>query len=324
MRRTVTDRRYPLNPDELTRAHCLDLQRLRGSVLAIRHSTNRTALHCRDLGSLLPGNGVGGAGAHWNGQNWRPRVAAFRLKSQVAEVFGTNAIPEGMQAIRQWHGKPLDVGSHGSNMSCGDCPLGPTDRSPYGRPLLRMSVGWKPTDIRMTQFMKRRTEATAQAMGRGSFNSSCKDSHYDIRSCQTTHYLGGAVMEADPATSAVNRYLQGWNLPNLRLSGTSAFQQNIQFNPTYAVGALTYRMIEAHRHGPAAGAGWQRRAGASLTEPVTRSESLARVTVIPSGRLLWRPDETRSWPKGGTPASRLRAQPAFSIAASWGFAKSGS
>ncbi|WCR11041.1 GMC family oxidoreductase [Paracoccus stylophorae] len=155
------------------------------------------------------------------------------------------------QAIGKWYGKSLSIGSHGSNMSYRDCylDLDPTYRDPFGRPLLRMTFDWKPNDIAMTQFMKRQTERIARAMNGSSWNSSYKDadSHYDIRPYQTTHNVGGAPMGDDPKTSAVNRYLQSWDVHNVFVSGASAFPQNIQFNPTGTVGALTYWMAEAIR-----------------------------------------------------------------------------
>ena len=39
--------------------------------VTLRHSPSETALPIRRLGSFLPGTGVGGAGAHWNGVTWR-------------------------------------------------------------------------------------------------------------------------------------------------------------------------------------------------------------------------------------------------------------
>ena len=39
--------------------------------VSLRHSAAETALPIRRLGSFLPGTGVGGAGAHWNGCTWR-------------------------------------------------------------------------------------------------------------------------------------------------------------------------------------------------------------------------------------------------------------
>ncbi|MDO5757148.1 MAG: GMC family oxidoreductase [Rhodobacterales bacterium] len=538
MRRTVPDFEYPKNTDELRFAHHFDLmQRPRESTLTMRHNSAQTALPYRKLGSFLPGHGVGGAGVHWNGQNWRPQAAEMRLKSYVTETFGADIIPDDMQiqdwgitydelephfdrwekligctglagnlngriqpggnpfeaprkaeyplpplpqtsagrrfketakalglnpfprpggnasrayvneygmqlgpctycgfcewygcynyskaspqtcvldalyqqpnfelrtganvmkvelaedgktatgvtyaseddkeifqpadlvlicafpihnthlmllsgigkpydpktgegvtgrnyayqmmggtdaffsdadfkpfvgagidgysildygieqidfgaegfiggsyitvghtngqpirsmslpegtpkwgadwkkAIGEWYGKSINIGSHGSNMSYRDCylDLDPTYRDPWGRPLLRMTFDWKQNDIRMTRFMKRQTETIAKAMKPDSWNSSFKDedSHYDIRPYQTTHNVGGLPMGDDPATSAVNRYLQSWDVHNLFVSGASAFPQNIQFNPTGAVGALTYWMAAALRN----------------------------------------------------------------------------
>ena len=52
-------------------------------------------------------------------------------------------------------------------------------------------------------------------------------------------------MGTDPATSAVNRYLQSWDVPNVFVMGASAFPQNFGYNPTGMVAALAYWAAEA-------------------------------------------------------------------------------
>jgi gluconate 2-dehydrogenase alpha chain len=47
-------------------------------------------------------------------------------------------------------------------------------------------------------------------------------------------------MGADPRTSALNRYLQSWDVPNVFAPGANAFPQNNGYNPTGLLGALTY------------------------------------------------------------------------------------
>ena len=42
-------------------------------------------------------------------------------------------------------------------------------------------------------------------------------------------------MGTDPTTSAINRYLQSWDVPNLFVMGASAFPQNAGYNPTGTV-----------------------------------------------------------------------------------------
>lgn len=94
---TVPDFQYPKIADELAYALRYKLaQRPAHSTVTIRHGLNDTALPYRRLGSFLPGNGVGGAGVHWNGHTWRPQPQELRLRSYVVERFGRDAIPEGM------------------------------------------------------------------------------------------------------------------------------------------------------------------------------------------------------------------------------------
>ena len=62
---------------------------------------------------------------------------------------------------------------------------------------------------------------------------------------QSTHNCGGAIMGNDPRTSAVNRYLQCWDVPNVFSIGGSAFPQNGTYNYTVTIGALTYWALDA-------------------------------------------------------------------------------
>ena len=47
------------------------MQPLARETVTIRHSLNETAVPYRQYGSFLLGDGVGGAGVHWNGQHYR-------------------------------------------------------------------------------------------------------------------------------------------------------------------------------------------------------------------------------------------------------------
>jgi gluconate 2-dehydrogenase alpha chain len=64
---------------------------------------------------------------------------------------------------------------------------------------------------------------------------------------QSTHNTGGAVMGADPANSALNKYLQSWDLSNVFVTGASAFPHNSGYNPTGPVGALAFMSAEVIR-----------------------------------------------------------------------------
>ena len=57
--------------------------------------------------------------------------------------------------------------------------------------------------------------------------------------------MSSSPLGTDPATSAVNRYLQSWDVSNLFVVGASAFPQNAAQNPTGTVGALAFSTAEA-------------------------------------------------------------------------------
>jgi gluconate 2-dehydrogenase alpha chain len=85
-------------------------------------------------------------------------------------------------------------------------------------------------------------------MGAREVSKEYRKAPYDITDYQTTHVCGGAIMGADPTTSALNRYLQSWDVPNLFVMGASAFPQNAGYNPTGTVGALAYWSAAAIRN----------------------------------------------------------------------------
>ncbi len=154
-------------------------------------------------------------------------------------------------AIKEWYGHSMAIGSHGSNMSyhTNHLDLDPTYKDKYGRPLMRMTFNWKSNDIRMTQFMKSKIEPLAESMNPDIMQSSFKKegAMYDVRPYQTTHNVGGAIMGSDPKSSALNKFLQTWDVHNVFVMGANAFPQNIQYNPTGTVGALAYWAVEAIR-----------------------------------------------------------------------------
>ncbi len=64
--------------------------------VSLRHTPKETALPLRRFSSFLPGDGVGGAGSHWNGQHWRFDPTDFVLNTHLAKRYGKAAVPEDM------------------------------------------------------------------------------------------------------------------------------------------------------------------------------------------------------------------------------------
>lgn len=64
------------------------------NTLTFRNNRSQVALPMRRWGSFLPGEGVGGAGVHWNGQTWRFLPSDFVAASHNTERYGP--LPAGM------------------------------------------------------------------------------------------------------------------------------------------------------------------------------------------------------------------------------------
>jgi gluconate 2-dehydrogenase alpha chain len=127
--------------------------------------------------------------------------------------------------------------------------LDPTYRDAFGRPLLRMTFDWNENEIKASQFLVSKAQEMSRTLHPVSMVGDAKKdgSHYDVTQYQSTHTCGGAIMGADPTSSALNRYLQSWDVPNVFAIGANAFPQNNGYNPTGMVGALAYWSAKAIR-----------------------------------------------------------------------------
>jgi len=139
--------------------------------------------------------------------------------------------------------------THGSVMSYRDAylDLDPTYRDSLGRPLLRMTFDWHDNEYRLTRYVTDRALEIVEKMKPKAHSTLIRQSgdRFNLRQYQTTHNTGGAITGANPTTSALNRYLQSWDVHNLFVMGASAFPQNIGYNPTGLVGALAYFSADA-------------------------------------------------------------------------------
>ena len=157
----------------------------------------------------------------WGGE-WKKATAKYFNRSFSITVQG---------ACQSYRGNYLD--------------LDPTYRDAYGLPLLRMTFDRHENETKMSVWLTNKAAEIAKAIGPAKMNVTPRTGKYTIVPYQSTHNTGGAVMGADPSTSAVNKYLQSWDVPNVFVVGASAFPQNGGYNPTGTVGALTYQALEA-------------------------------------------------------------------------------
>ncbi|SEI74621.1 GMC family oxidoreductase [Pseudomonas sp. NFR16] len=127
--------------------------------------------------------------------------------------------------------------------------LDPTYKDGFGRPLLRMTFDWHDNEVKASQFLVGKAMEMSKVLNPTALSGDAKkpSEHYNITKYQSTHTCGGAIMGSDPKTSALNRYLQSWDVHNVFAIGANAFPQNNGYNPTGMVGALAYWSAKAIR-----------------------------------------------------------------------------
>ena len=155
------------------------------------------------------------------------------------------------QAVRDNYLSALKPGTgvHGSMYSYRDVyvDLDPTYKDRFNRPLARITMDFHENELKQNTFLTDKFAEIFQTMGAQQVAKKYRKGPYDITDYQTTHLCGGAIMGTDPRQSAVNRYLQSWDVPNLFVMGASNFPQNAGYNPTGTVAALAYWSAAAIR-----------------------------------------------------------------------------
>ena len=93
---------YAMGHDELRYQHREELmQDLSKETITHRNNEKMQALPMRDYGTFIVGDGVGGAGSHWNGQTYRFLPYDFEIKTMTDEKYGPNKLkPE--YTIQDW------------------------------------------------------------------------------------------------------------------------------------------------------------------------------------------------------------------------------
>ena len=215
----------------------------------------------KNFNSFMGAGGLGLAIDEFNGDNFDHSGLGFigggfmQAGSNGARPIEVRPVPAGTprwgsewkKAAAKYFNRSFSITIQGACQSYRSnyLDLDPTYRDAYGLPLLRMTFDRHENETKMSAWLTNKAAEIAKAVGPAKMNVSPRTGKYTIVPYQSTHNTGGAVMGADPATSAVNKYLQSWDVPNVFAVGASAFPQNGGYNPTGTVGALTFQALEA-------------------------------------------------------------------------------
>ncbi|TMV61748.1 GMC family oxidoreductase, partial [Thioclava sp. BHET1] len=184
---------------------------------------------------------VGGAGVNCVPTNGRP------IQTRPTPAGTPKWGKEWKQATADHYAHTLSFSSQGTSYaSPGNyLDLDPTYKDRHGRPLLRITFDFPDNDLRMSHYVSDRMEELAKSFGAKHYEVGRQKKGWNAAVYQSTHNTGGAIMGTDPTTSAVNKYLQSWDVPNVFAIGASAFPQNAGKNPTGPVGALAFWAADA-------------------------------------------------------------------------------
>ncbi|WP_432775479.1 GMC family oxidoreductase [Brevibacillus gelatini] len=168
--------------------------------------------------------------------------------------IANNTVPEGTPswgkefkaASLKYANRTINVGAQGASLPFRHhfLDLDPTYKDVFGDPLMRITFDFEEQDRQLAAFMSEKCGELAREMGASKVEVRGKLGPYDITPYQSTHNTGGVIMGATPETSAVNNYLQMWDVENVFVVGASAFAHNSGYNPTGTMGALSYRAAE--------------------------------------------------------------------------------
>jgi gluconate 2-dehydrogenase alpha chain len=184
---------------------------------------------------------IGGGGISTPSTTGRP--IGFRPVPPGTPAWGT----EWKRAVVRHYNHTLAINNQGSVMAYRQnyLDLDPTYRDRYGRPLLRMTFDFHTNEKKQANYIADICVKIGQAMGADRVVRRAPPQRYSIVPYQSTHNTGGAVLGIDPRTSALNRFTQSWDVPNVFVTGACAFPQNAGKNPTGPVGALAYWTVDA-------------------------------------------------------------------------------
>ncbi|WP_067727728.1 GMC family oxidoreductase [Oceanobacillus damuensis] len=121
--------------------------------------------------------------------------------------------------------------------------LDPAYTDDNGDPLIRVTFDYTDQDCNLNEFLADKCAGVLKEMGAEIIDKHPMPEHFGGR-FTFQHDSGGAIMGSSPENSAVNNYLQMWDVDNLFVCGASAFPHFGPTNPTPTTAALTYRATE--------------------------------------------------------------------------------
>ncbi len=153
------------------------------------------------------------------------------------------------RAVAKWYQGATSIVTAGSVMPnrTNYLDLDPTYTNRFGQPLMRITFDFKDNEQKLVRRAAAVIGEIGKAMKPTHMSNPAPRLTWNVVPSQSTHNIGGAIMGTEPATSALNKYQQSWDVPNVFVAGATSFPHNSGYNPTGPLAALAFMTAEKIR-----------------------------------------------------------------------------
>ena len=190
-------------------------------------------------GMGMPGYGFGGGIQNLNG-----KVPGKDGKMKEAGGYGISLKDD----YRRFYGASVGMAGRGTAIARASnyCEIDPDVVDKFGIPVLRFNYKWAPEEVKQAKHMQDTFQEMFHAMG-GIVTSKIHgpDDDYGLEvPGKIIHEVGTVRMGDDPKTSALNKYCQAHDCPNLFVVDAAPFVQQGDKNATWTILAMSMRTAE--------------------------------------------------------------------------------
>ena len=191
-------------------------------------------------GRGMPGYGFGGGIQRMNGRH-NPEGSR---RPKGGGGFGAQ-----FKADQRWmYGATVGFSGRGEMIARREnyCEIDPTVVDEYGIPVLRFNVTWSDEELRQVKHFQETGYALLEAMGAEPYwDMPGPESDYGITTPgRIIHEVGTVRMGDDPRTSALNKYCQAHDAPNVFVADAAPFVSQAHKNCTWTILAMAMRTSE--------------------------------------------------------------------------------
>lgn len=173
-----------------------------------------------------------------------PQIGTFHGACNSYEGYGKGLT----QRIRDEYGSFVSFAGRGEMIpnEFSYCDIDPAVVDQYGIPVLRFHWRWSEHEIRMARHMQNTFTQIIETLGGKVLTSRPGPKQADGISIGGTiiHEAGTVRMGSDPSKSALNKYCQAHEVPNLFVADAAPFVSNPDKNVTLSIVAFAWRTAE--------------------------------------------------------------------------------